>query len=249
MWWSYSFVFVKDSRWLSCFRQFHKICTERIWTRLYLKWCLPYLSHAWDRCTVVYFCLLMVSQMTHIFLSVGFLRSGTNLFFRRRHRQKDASFSQSHEDISNLGSNSASAATISRKKSGSFSRRLIKRFSFRSSSKSKDKASATNGGASTADNWGHWRIWRLSCCIRMDDCLGSCCLCSSRVGDLNFNSWWRQDTPGGWSLVFSSKLTSEWNNTAPSRRRMERISLESHRNIFNLRSPCCSLDWRGLVKT
>ncbi|XP_046876269.1 phospholipid transfer protein C2CD2L isoform X1 [Hypomesus transpacificus] len=83
---------------------------------------------------------------------VGFLRSGTNLFFRRRHRQKDASFSQSHEDISNLGSNSASAATISRKKSGSFSRRLIKRFSFRSSSKSKDKASATNGGASTADN-------------------------------------------------------------------------------------------------
>ncbi|KAJ8347775.1 hypothetical protein SKAU_G00263640 [Synaphobranchus kaupii] len=77
-------------------------------------------------------------------LKVGFLRSGSKLLFRRRHRQKDPSLSQSHEDVSNLGNGSAV-----RKKSGSFSRRLIKRFSFRS--KSKGKAS-TNGGAGTADN-------------------------------------------------------------------------------------------------
>ncbi|KAM9497280.1 phospholipid transfer protein C2CD2L isoform 1-T2 [Salvelinus alpinus] len=83
---------------------------------------------------------------------VGFLRSGTKLLFRTRHRKKDPTFSQSHEDLSNLASVSASSAsgTIVRKKSGSFSRRLIKRFSFKS--KSKDKASATNGGPSTADN-------------------------------------------------------------------------------------------------
>ncbi|KAL6463791.1 hypothetical protein MHYP_G00281820 [Metynnis hypsauchen] len=84
---------------------------------------------------------------------VGFLRSGTKLLFRRRHRQKDPSFSQSHEDVCNLGNDSstASCSSSSRKKSGSFSRRLIKRFSFRSS-KSKGKSCATNGGANTADN-------------------------------------------------------------------------------------------------
>ncbi|XP_030648735.1 phospholipid transfer protein C2CD2L [Chanos chanos] len=82
---------------------------------------------------------------------VGFLRSGTKLLFRRRHKQKDPSFSQSHEDISNLADDSPSTSSASsRKKSGSFSRRLMKRFSFRSS-KSKGKASVTNGGASTAD--------------------------------------------------------------------------------------------------
>ncbi|KAL4608631.1 C2 domain-containing protein 2-like isoform X1 [Arapaima gigas] len=75
---------------------------------------------------------------------VGFLRSGTKLLFRKRHRQKDPSQSQSHEDVSNLGNGS-----VVRKKSGSFSRRLIKRFSFRS--KSKGKASA-NGEASTSEN-------------------------------------------------------------------------------------------------
>ncbi|KAJ8267044.1 hypothetical protein GJAV_G00137660 [Gymnothorax javanicus] len=75
---------------------------------------------------------------------VGFLRSGTKLLFRRRHRQKDPGLSQSHEDVSNLGNGS----TI-RKKTGSFSRRLIKRFSFRSKSKGKPSA---NGGASTAEN-------------------------------------------------------------------------------------------------
>ncbi|KAG9351453.1 hypothetical protein JZ751_022703 [Albula glossodonta] len=75
---------------------------------------------------------------------VGFLRSGTKLLFRRRHRQKDPSLSQSHEDVSNLGNGSTM-----RKKSGSFSRRLIKRFSFRS--KSKGKAS-TNGGAGATEN-------------------------------------------------------------------------------------------------
>ncbi|XP_010868745.2 phospholipid transfer protein C2CD2L isoform X1 [Esox lucius] len=81
---------------------------------------------------------------------VGFLRSGTKLLFRRRHQKKDPTFSQSHEDLSNMASDSTSSAscTAGRKKSGSFSRRLIKRFSF----KSKDKTTATNGGASTADN-------------------------------------------------------------------------------------------------
>ncbi|XP_065106259.1 phospholipid transfer protein C2CD2L isoform X1 [Paramisgurnus dabryanus] len=84
---------------------------------------------------------------------VGFLRSGTKLLFRRKHREKEPSFSQSHEDVSNLGNDSstASCSSSSRKKSGSFSRRLIKRFSFRSS-KTKGKSSTANGGAKTADN-------------------------------------------------------------------------------------------------
>ncbi|KAM9220349.1 phospholipid transfer protein C2CD2L isoform 2-T2 [Dugong dugon] len=61
---------------------------------------------------------------------VSFLRSGTKLIFRRRPRQKEAGLSQSHDDLSNT------AATPSvRKKAGSFSRRLIKRFSFKSKSK------------------------------------------------------------------------------------------------------------------
>ncbi|XP_059208050.1 phospholipid transfer protein C2CD2L isoform X2 [Centropristis striata] len=81
---------------------------------------------------------------------VGFLQSGTKLLFRRRHREKEPCLSQSHEDISNMGNNFAATPTINRKKSGSFSRRLIKRFSFRSSGKSKGKA--TNGGASSLDN-------------------------------------------------------------------------------------------------
>ncbi|KTF75678.1 hypothetical protein cypCar_00032985 [Cyprinus carpio] len=84
---------------------------------------------------------------------VGFLRSGTKLLFRRKHREKDPSFSQSHEDVSNLDNESSTAAcsSTSRKKSGSFSRRLIKRFSFRSS-KTKGKSSTANGGSSTTDN-------------------------------------------------------------------------------------------------
>lgn len=83
---------------------------------------------------------------------VGFLQSGTKLLFRRKHREKESCFSQSHEDISNLGNNSVPSASTSHKKSGSFSRRLIKRFSFRSSGKSKNKASSANGGASSLDN-------------------------------------------------------------------------------------------------
>ncbi|XP_034539583.1 phospholipid transfer protein C2CD2L isoform X2 [Notolabrus celidotus] len=82
---------------------------------------------------------------------VSFLQSGTKLLFRRRHREKESCLSQSHEDISNMGNNFAAASTSSRKKSGSFSRRLIKRFSFRSSGKSKGKATTTNGGASSLD--------------------------------------------------------------------------------------------------
>ncbi|KFQ60993.1 C2 domain-containing protein 2-like, partial [Pelecanus crispus] len=65
---------------------------------------------------------------------VSFLRSGTKLIFRRRSKQKEAGLSQSHDDLSNVAANSAA-----RKKAGSFSRRLIKRFSFKS--KSKPKAS------------------------------------------------------------------------------------------------------------
>ncbi|KAM9729517.1 phospholipid transfer protein C2CD2L isoform 1-T1 [Menidia menidia] len=84
---------------------------------------------------------------------VGFLQSGTKLLFRRRHREKESCLSQSHEDISNIGNNfTAAAPNISRKKSGSFSRRIIKRFSFRSSGKSKGKAASSNGGASSVDN-------------------------------------------------------------------------------------------------
>ncbi len=84
---------------------------------------------------------------------VGFLRSGTKLLFRRKHKEKDPSFSQSHEDVSNLDNDSstASCSSTSRKKSGSFSRRLIKRFSFRSSKK-KGKSSTANGRSSTTDN-------------------------------------------------------------------------------------------------
>ncbi|XP_069597866.1 phospholipid transfer protein C2CD2L [Ranitomeya imitator] len=56
---------------------------------------------------------------------VGFLRSGTKLFFRRHNR--DAGLSQSHDDLTN-------SATSSRKKS-SFPRRLLKRFSLKTKSK------------------------------------------------------------------------------------------------------------------
>ncbi|KFQ36034.1 C2 domain-containing protein 2-like, partial [Merops nubicus] len=65
---------------------------------------------------------------------VSFLRSGTKLIFRRRSKHKEAGLSQSHDDLSNVITNSAA-----RKKAGSFSHRLIKRFSFKS--KSKPKAS------------------------------------------------------------------------------------------------------------
>ncbi|XP_057551670.1 phospholipid transfer protein C2CD2L isoform X3 [Hippopotamus amphibius kiboko] len=61
---------------------------------------------------------------------VSFLRSGTKLIFRRRPRQKEAGLSQSHDDLSNT-----SATPSVRKKAGSFSRRLIKRFSFKSKPK------------------------------------------------------------------------------------------------------------------
>ncbi|XP_077403004.1 phospholipid transfer protein C2CD2L isoform X2 [Vanacampus margaritifer] len=83
---------------------------------------------------------------------VGFLQSGSKLLFRRRYRSKEPCLSQSHEDVSKMGNNFAAAADSGRKKSGSFSRRLIKRFSFRSSGKWKGKASSTNGGASSANN-------------------------------------------------------------------------------------------------
>ncbi|KFP51626.1 C2 domain-containing protein 2-like, partial [Cathartes aura] len=69
---------------------------------------------------------------------VSFLRSGTKLIFRRRSKQKEAGLSQSHDDLSNITANSAA-----RKKAGSFSRRLIKRFSFKSKSKPKASDSTT----------------------------------------------------------------------------------------------------------
>ncbi|KAJ6653194.1 hypothetical protein lerEdw1_010067 [Lerista edwardsae] len=71
---------------------------------------------------------------------VNFLRSGTKLIFRRKNKQKEAGLSQSHDDLPKAGAGSAP-----RKKSGSFSRRLLKRFSF----KSRPKAQA-NGGSSLA---------------------------------------------------------------------------------------------------
>lgn len=64
------------------------------------------------------------------FPTVSFLRSGTKLIFRRRPRQKEAGLSQSHDDLSNT-----TATPSVRKKAGSFSRRLIKRFSFKSKPK------------------------------------------------------------------------------------------------------------------
>ncbi|NXG49556.1 C2C2L protein, partial [Psilopogon haemacephalus] len=71
---------------------------------------------------------------------VSFLRSGTKLIFRRRNKQKEAGLSQSHDDLSNVTTNSAV-----RKKGGSFSHRLIKRFSFKSKSKPKASDSTTAG--------------------------------------------------------------------------------------------------------
>ncbi|RMB91912.1 hypothetical protein DUI87_31440 [Hirundo rustica rustica] len=64
---------------------------------------------------------------------VSFLRSGTKLIFRRRSKQKETGLSQSHDDLSNV-----TASSTTRKKTGSFSHRLIKRFSFKSKSKPKD---------------------------------------------------------------------------------------------------------------
>ncbi|NXN89782.1 C2C2L protein, partial [Bombycilla garrulus] len=63
---------------------------------------------------------------------VSFLRSGTKLVFRRRSKQKETGLSQSHDDLSNV-----TASSTIRKKTGSFSHRLIKRFSFKSKSKPK----------------------------------------------------------------------------------------------------------------
>ncbi|NWY15075.1 C2C2L protein, partial [Aphelocoma coerulescens] len=71
---------------------------------------------------------------------VSFLRSGTKLIFRRRSKQKEAGLSQSHDDLSNVTANSAT-----RKKTGSFSHRLIKRFSFKSKSKPKGSDNTSAG--------------------------------------------------------------------------------------------------------
>ncbi|XP_066420456.1 phospholipid transfer protein C2CD2L isoform X1 [Molothrus aeneus] len=71
---------------------------------------------------------------------VSFLRSGTKLIFRRRSKQKEAGLSQSHDDLSNVTAN-----TTTRKKTGSFSHRLIKRFSFKSKSKPKGSDNTSAG--------------------------------------------------------------------------------------------------------
>ncbi|XP_065594675.1 phospholipid transfer protein C2CD2L isoform X3 [Cyrtonyx montezumae] len=75
---------------------------------------------------------------------VSFLRSGTKLIFRRRSKQKEAGLSQSHDDLSNV-----TASTATKKKAGSFSHRLIKRFSFKSKSKPKTSDNTTTGGCYT----------------------------------------------------------------------------------------------------
>lgn len=84
--------------------------------------------------------LIMVSTSFLSVSAVSFLRSGTKLIFRRRSKQKEAGLSQSHDDLSNVTANSTT-----RKKAGSFSRRLIKRFSFKSKSKPKASDSTTAG--------------------------------------------------------------------------------------------------------
>ncbi|XP_029429091.1 phospholipid transfer protein C2CD2L [Rhinatrema bivittatum] len=71
---------------------------------------------------------------------VGFLLSGTKLLFRKRNKAKEAGLSQSHDDLP------SSCSSASRKK-GSFSRRLIKHFSFKSKAKPK---TSTNGGMAGA---------------------------------------------------------------------------------------------------
>ncbi|XP_015739287.1 phospholipid transfer protein C2CD2L isoform X1 [Coturnix japonica] len=71
---------------------------------------------------------------------VSFLRSGTKLIFRRKSKQKEAGLSQSHDDLSNVITSSAT-----KKKAGSFSHRLIKRFSFKSKSKPKTSDNTTTG--------------------------------------------------------------------------------------------------------
>ncbi|NWI05288.1 C2C2L protein, partial [Tichodroma muraria] len=71
---------------------------------------------------------------------VSFLRSSTKLIFRRRNKQTETGLSQSHEDLSNVIANSTT-----RKKTGSFSHRLIKRFSFKSKSKPKGSDSTSTG--------------------------------------------------------------------------------------------------------
>ncbi|XP_069751101.1 phospholipid transfer protein C2CD2L isoform X2 [Narcine bancroftii] len=76
---------------------------------------------------------------------VGFLRSGTKLLFRKKHKQKEPGFSHSHDDLSNV----SDSPSTTRKKSGSFSRKLIKRFSFKSKSKSK---ASTNGNTGATGN-------------------------------------------------------------------------------------------------
>ncbi|XP_038023612.2 phospholipid transfer protein C2CD2L isoform X1 [Anas platyrhynchos] len=69
---------------------------------------------------------------------VSFLRSGTKLIFRRKTKQKEAGLSQSHDDLTNVTTSSAS-----KKKAGSFSHRLIKRFSFKSKPKPKANDNTT----------------------------------------------------------------------------------------------------------
>uniref|UniRef100_A0A8B9FHZ5 C2CD2 like n=1 Tax=Amazona collaria TaxID=241587 RepID=A0A8B9FHZ5_9PSIT len=71
---------------------------------------------------------------------VSFLRSGTKLIFRGKSKQKEAGLSQSHDDLSNIATDSTAG-----KKAGSFSRRLIKRFSFKSKTKPKVSDSVTAG--------------------------------------------------------------------------------------------------------
>lgn len=163
--------------------------------------------------------------------AVGFLQSGSKLLFRRRRREKEACLSQSHEDISNMGNSFNAASAGSRKTSGSFSRRLIKHFSFRSSGKSKAKATSTNGGSSPLGNWSlfcvlaptHLRVTTvkrtLSCKVKTSNRLntpgglapvrfqrrkplvGLCFLCKVIIWP-----WWKMSCH-----VTSCWLTNRWN--------------------------------------
>lgn len=88
-----------------------------------------------------------------------------------------------------MGNSFAAASAGSRKTSGSFSRRLIKHFSFRSSGKSKVKATATNGGSSPLGNW------IIVLCPAVDGVKGSYCEKDIHLQRKDFKQ--AEYTPGG----------------------------------------------------
>lgn len=139
---------------------------------------------------------------------VGFLQSGSKRFFRKRHREKEPCLSQSHEDVSKMGNNFTAAADSGRKKSASFSRRLIKRFSFRSSGKWKGKGTSTNGGAGSGNNWSF-----LSACIPVS-CLSTRLFHPSLMDDTSASALGRGEILLLQDKTGSASNGSSWNKIA-----------------------------------